>query len=74
MKNRVTQKCRIFVYKTVSQIVLLFSKCLSFFILKRHVTQSIMIFAYKCQLQKFNENPVTSSVWLFVYKNVTDIV
>ena len=30
MKNRVTQKCWIFVYKNVSQIVLLFAKCLAF--------------------------------------------
>ena len=35
MKNRVTQKCRIFVYNNVSQIVLLFSKCLAFFYIQK---------------------------------------
>ena len=74
VKNHVTQKCRVFVYKNVSQIVLLFAKCLAFCIVKRHVTQSVMIFVYICQLQTFHENSVTSSVLLFVYKNVTEIV
>ena len=35
--------------------------------------QSAILFVYKFQLQKIHENPVTSSVWLFVYKKVTEI-
>ena len=49
-KKSRNEKCRIFVYKNVLQIVFLFPK--------RHVTQSLMLFGYKCQLQKFHENRV----------------
>ena len=47
MKNRVTQSVQIFVYKTVTQIILLFAKCLDFVYKKPNVTQSVMLFVYK---------------------------
>ena len=46
MKNRIKKSVRIFVYKNLTQIVLLFSKCLAFCILKHNVMQSVRFFEY----------------------------
>ena len=59
MKNCVMQSTGFFVCKKISNVVLLFAKCQAFCIEKLHVTQSVMLFVYKLQLQNFHENPVT---------------
>ena len=60
----------LFAYKNVTESASFFTYI--------NVTQSAFFLHIKCpplrQFQKFNENRLTQSVRLFVYKNITQIV
>ena len=69
IENYVMQSVQIFEHKNITEVVFLFAECLDFCRKKSSVTQSVLLFEYKCQPQTFHEKSLNINVWIFYIKH-----